>query len=100
MGKENSSRYLLLTLCSEEEMTITNTLLSIQRSTQPPGCTSGFKHWHLIDFIITRHCDISDILVTRAMTGADCWTNPVIFHYKALFRISSKHMKTVQQCKE
>ncbi|XP_076043763.1 uncharacterized protein LOC143026866 [Oratosquilla oratoria] len=34
------------------------------------------KHWHLIDYNIVRSRDQQDVLLTRALTGADeCWTD-------------------------
>ena len=54
------------------------------------------KHWHLIDFVITRRRDINDILITRVMRGADCWTDRIMLRCKASFRITSKYRK--QSC--
>ncbi|XP_076045788.1 uncharacterized protein LOC143028030 [Oratosquilla oratoria] len=33
------------------------------------------KHWHQIYFIITRKADLRDFLITRALRGAECWTD-------------------------
>ena len=33
------------------------------------------KHWHLIDYILVRQEDRSDVRVTKSMCGADCWTD-------------------------
>ena len=33
------------------------------------------KHWHLIDYVIVRAKDKQDVCVTKAMCGADCWTD-------------------------
>ena len=66
MGKENSNGFLLLILCSEEELTITNMLFEQPKIHKATWMHSGSKH-----FIITRHSDISIILITRAMRGAD-----------------------------
>ena len=33
------------------------------------------KHWHLIDYVITRRRDLQDVKVTKAMCGAECWTD-------------------------
>ena len=51
------------------------------------------KHWHLIDYIITRRRDIKNIKVTRAMRGADCWTDHVLLRCKASFQIAGRHRK-------
>ena len=37
--------------------------------------------------------DISNILITRAMRGADCWTDHAMFRCKASFRVARKQRK-------
>ena len=33
------------------------------------------KHWHLLDYVIVRQRDRQDVRVTKAMCGAECWTD-------------------------
>ena len=33
------------------------------------------KHWQLIDFVIDQKRDLRDVLITRAMRRAECWTD-------------------------
>ena len=33
------------------------------------------KHWHLLDYVITRACDVADVHLTRVMRGAKCWAD-------------------------
>ena len=68
--RENANGLLLLTLCSEEDLTITNTLFKQPETHKVTWMHPRSKHWHLIDDVITRRRDIRDILVTRAMRGA------------------------------
>ena len=70
LGRENANGLLRLTLCSESASPLPTPSSSSQKSTGSPGCTQRFKHWHLIDYVITRRRDIRDILITRAMRGA------------------------------
>ena len=100
MGKENSNGLLLLTLCSEEGLSITNTLFEQPEIHKATWMHPRSKHWHLIDFVITRRRDISDILITRAMRGADCWTDHIMLRCKASFRIAGKHRKQPSSVKK
>ncbi|KAK2184616.1 hypothetical protein NP493_258g05004 [Ridgeia piscesae] len=53
--------------------------------------TTCSRHWHMIDFIITRCRDKMDIHSTRAMRGANCWTDHQMLRSKMAFRIRQKH---------
>ena len=70
LGRENANELLLLTLCSEEGLTITNTLFKQPEIHWVTWMHPRSKHWHLIDYVITRRRDIRDILITLAMRGA------------------------------
>ncbi|KAK2170451.1 hypothetical protein NP493_1152g00022 [Ridgeia piscesae] len=75
IGKCNSNGELLLVLCSEFKVIVSNTMFKkkYERKTTWTHPRSG--HWHIIDFIITRCRDKMDIHSTRAMRGANCWTD-------------------------
>ena len=49
------------------------------------------RHWHMIDFIITRCRDKMDIHRTQAMHGANCWTDHQMLRSEVAFRIRQKH---------
>ena len=36
---------------------------------------SRSRYWHLIDYVIVRARDKRDVRLTKAMCGADCWTD-------------------------
>ncbi|CAI9725047.1 Hypothetical predicted protein [Octopus vulgaris] len=52
------------------------------------------KQWHLIDYIITRQRDSSDVLITRAMPGAKCWTEHKMIRAKLNISIVSQYHKS------
>ena len=64
-------------------LTITNTLFKQPEIHTVTWMHPRSKHWHLIDYIITRHRDIRDI--TWAMRGVDCWTDHVLLQCRAAF---------------
>ena len=45
------------------------------------------RHWHLIDYIITRQRDLPDFLDTRAMRGANCSTDHVMIKSTTRLRV-------------
>jgi len=75
IGRENANGMRLLTLCSEHNLTITNTIFQQKAKYKTSRMHPCSKHWHMIDFIMVRRNDIKDVFITRAMRGAECWTD-------------------------
>ncbi len=75
IGGVNENGMRLLTLCSEHNLTITNTIFQQKAKYKTSWMHPRSKHWHMIDYIIVRCNDIKDVLITRAMRGAECWTD-------------------------
>ena len=75
VGKNNSNGDLLLETCSAYNLIITNTFFQLPKRQRTTWMHPRSKHWHLIDFVIVRQRDRQDVKVTRAMCGADCWTD-------------------------
>ncbi|XP_071484489.1 craniofacial development protein 2-like [Diadema antillarum] len=92
-GHENTNGLLLLTLCAEHGLTITNTLFQLPDIHKTTWMHPRSKHWHLIDYVITRRRDIQDVHITRAMRGADCWTDHLLLRCKLSFSIVSRHRR-------
>ena len=58
------------------------------------------KHWHLIDYIITRKRDLQDLNAVKVMRGAECWTDHRLVRAKLKFMIRTKfHLKKLDVCK-
>ena len=67
--KKNSNGELLLNVCAQLELSITNTFFY-----QPDKNYFTWKHprsghYHLLDYAITRKSDLADVLCTKAMRG-------------------------------
>ena len=79
IGKCNSNGELLLALCSEFELIVTNTMFKQKDERKTNWTNPRSKHWHMVDFI------------DRVMRGANCWTDHQMLRSKVAFRIRQKH---------
>ena len=91
VGKINDNGFLLLSKCAEHSLCITNTLFRMVDKYKTTWMYPRSKHWHLIDFIIVRQRDIRDVRVTRAMRGAECWTDHRLVRAVLTLHIAPPH---------
>ena len=75
VGNTNENGVRLLNLCAEHDLIITNTMFQLPDKLKTSWMHPRSKHWHLIDYVITRKQDRQDVVITRALRGADCWTD-------------------------
>jgi exonuclease III len=75
VGKANSNGLLLLSMCAEHRLCITNTTFRQADKYKTTWMHPRSKQWHLIDYIIVRQRDTKDVRITRVMRGAECWTD-------------------------
>ncbi|XP_068720611.1 uncharacterized protein [Montipora capricornis] len=94
VGKCNASGELVLALCSEYNLVITNTLFKHKNTHKKTWMHPRSKHWHLLDYIIVRQRDKSDVLDTRAMRGADCATDHVMLRSRLRICRRKRHCRT------
>ena len=95
MGQENSNGQLLFTLCSElaPAPTPANTWFQLPDIHKATWMHPRSGRWHLIDYVITRRRDIQDVRITRAMRGADCWTDHLLLKTRLSFSITCRHRR-------
>ena len=83
----NHNGLRLLFICAEQQLVITNTIFQMNNRLQTTWQHPRSKHWHLLDYVIVRQKDRKDVLTTRIMCGAECWTDHLMVRSKLLISI-------------
>ena len=101
LGNENSNGTLLLSLCSQFELVITNTVFQQANRHKTTWMHPGSKKWHMIDYVITRQRDIKDVHHTRAMCGTSVWSDHRLVKCKLALNVKvSRHRGRLKPAKK
>ena len=90
IGKMNDNGLLLLQLCAQLDLAITNTFFHQKKEHRYTWFHPRSKHGHTLDHIITRHRDLQNFCKVRVMRGADCDTDHMMIRAKLRVRIRKK----------
>ena len=74
-GSCNDNGLRLLSLCSEYGLCITNTLFQLKDMHKTTWMHPRSKNWHILDYVIIKQRDRSDVHITRVMRGAELSTD-------------------------
>ena len=94
IGTTNDNGLRLLTLCSEYNLIITNTLFQQPNKYKTTWQHPRSRHWHLLDYVIVRRSDRDQVHSTRVMRGANCWTDHRLVRSKLSLKIRPQHRRT------
>ena len=90
VGGHNSNGLLLLQLCEELGLCITNTMFQQKNKYKTTWMHPGSKQWHLLDYILVRRRDIREVCKVRVLRGAECWTDHRLVRAKLRLAVRGK----------
>ncbi|XP_037801318.1 uncharacterized protein LOC119596220 [Penaeus monodon] len=93
VGNCNDNGRLLLELCTEQQLVITNTIFQQKDRLKTAWMQPRSKHWHLIDYILVRQKDLKDVIHTRVMPSAECHTDRRLVRCKLRLHFKPKPRK-------
>jgi len=93
VGNCNDNRRLLLELCTEQQLVITNTIFQQKDNLKTTWMHPRSKHWQLIDYVLVHHRDLKDVLHTRVMPSAECHTDHRLVRCKLKLHFKPKQRK-------
>lgn len=98
VGNMNNNGQLLLSLCAQFDLAITNTMFRLPAKHKTTWMHPRSKHWHLIDYAIVRRSDVSCVQITRVMRSAHCWTDHRLVVTKMHIRLSPPRRSQKAKC--
>ena len=101
VGNVNSNGTLLLSLCSQNQLIITNTIFQQATRFKTTWMHPRTKEWHMIDYVITRQRDVKDVQHTRAMCGSCTWSDHKLVKSKLALRAKlPRHLHRLKPAKK
>ncbi|BHF62008.1 hypothetical protein SprV_0100498900 [Sparganum proliferum] len=86
----NDNGLLLLRTCAEHRLILTNTFFCLPEREKATWRHPPSRQWHLLDYVLVRRRDQRDVLVTKAIAGADGWTDHRLVHSKMRVRLQPR----------
>ena len=92
-GSMNSNGLHLLSLCTEFNLVITNSIFQQRNMYKGTWCHPRSKHWHTLDYVITKQKEQNSIKITRAHRGSENWSDHRLVRSKIKIRLPFKRRK-------
>nr|VZI33780.1 unnamed protein product [Spirometra erinaceieuropaei] len=86
----NDNGLLLLRTCAEHRLILTNTFFCLPEREKATRRHSRSRQWHLLDYVLVRRRDLQDVLVMKAIAGADGWTDHRVIISKMRIRLQPR----------
>nr|VZI44885.1 unnamed protein product [Spirometra erinaceieuropaei] len=86
----NDNGLLLLRTCAEHRLILTNTFFCLLQREKVTWRHPRSRQWHLLDYVLVRRRDQRDVLVTKAIAGADVCTDHRLVISKMCIRLQPR----------
>nr|VZI42320.1 unnamed protein product [Spirometra erinaceieuropaei] len=86
----NDNGLLLLRTCAEHRLILTNTFFCLPEREKATWRHPRSRQWHLLDYVLVRRRNERDVLVTKAIAGADGWTDHRLVISKMRIRLQPR----------
>nr|VZI42831.1 unnamed protein product [Spirometra erinaceieuropaei] len=86
----NDNGLLLLRTCAEHRLILTNTFFCLPEREKATWRHPRSRQWHLLDYVLVRRRDQRDVRVTKAIAGADGWTDHRLVISKMRIRLQPR----------
>ncbi|BHF75605.1 hypothetical protein SprV_0501870100 [Sparganum proliferum] len=90
LRSSNDNGLLLLRTCAEHRLILTNTFFCLSEREKATWRHPRSRQWHLLDYDLVRRRDQRDVLVTKAIVGADGWTDHRLVISKMRIRLQPR----------
>nr|VZI43233.1 unnamed protein product [Spirometra erinaceieuropaei] len=81
---------LLLRTCAEHPLILTNMFFCLPEREKATWRHTRSRQWHLLDYVLVRRRDQRDVLVMKAIAGADGWTDHRLVISKMRIRLQPR----------
>nr|VZI44776.1 unnamed protein product [Spirometra erinaceieuropaei] len=75
LNGSNDNDLLLLPTCAEHRLFLTNTFFRVPMPVKATWTYFWSKNWHMLDYVLLGRRDQLDMLMTKAILGADGWAD-------------------------
>nr|VZI05794.1 unnamed protein product [Spirometra erinaceieuropaei] len=86
----NDNGLLLLRTCAEHRLILTNTFFCLPKRDNATCRHPRSREWHLLDYVLVRRRDQRDVLVKKAIAGAEGWTDHRLVMSKMRIRLQPR----------
>nr|VZI01100.1 unnamed protein product [Spirometra erinaceieuropaei] len=93
----NDNDLLLLRTCAEHRLILTNTFFCLPEREEATWRHPRSRQWRLLDYVLVRRRDQRDVLVTKAIAGADGWTDHRLVISKMRIRLQPRRRPQAQR---